>query len=902
MMNRFLKISPLKLALFITGSVLFIYSQRYEPLTFLDKKWTDFQQKYYTQVPQSDRIFIAAIDAKSVEHYGRWPWPRSRFSDLIRTLNEFYQVRTIGLDILFSEPEVNTDHDAVLGQTIAEAGNVILGYFIHSKSGLFQLDHTAMAQLEAGKVPAEVMAKLQLLTNRAPLKWPQFKALIQQKLTTSQYQQYWEILWLATHLHRWHELTPQQISVEQQTIGSSQIATVVGQRFLNEAPLIQGYAAEPSISLITRQAAGQGFLNAFQDSEDGVLRRSHLVQRLGDQLYTSVDVQILKHYLNANNVSVQLNETGIQNIGLGATSIPLYKDGSLLLNYKGPRETFPTISIYDIIEHHIPRETLHDRIALVGATEIGLLDSFVTPLGGDYPGIEFHATVLENILSETWLQRVPHERWQTFLLLIFIGVGLSLAAASYSYLVFSLIAWGGLGIALGSYSYLLHVKHTWYSVIYTILLFSGIWIAQTVYAFFKADAEKRQEQKLSQDIIYNAPISIFTTDLQGVVIAENTAARRLFKLQQNHSTLGEDWGAPDSIFHQNIDSPNLLQQILNGTQPEAHLTRVPYTSTLHQFSPLVVNIHIAPLKRGADLLGTIIQFEDITDMERALREKEAAQLAAFKQKETTERQMAGGFAHEMRNALVGAKLIVDKSLGYMGAKPYESLSYQSCVHLKKIYEVLASAESSELPHILSLMKNIYRNEEQIDKGLQLIHKSTSHALAITDQILNFAKLSKEEKGLQPIQMDQIILDVVEELRQTLEEHHITAQLNLAGNGHFQAHPHQLHLMLSHLLKNAIDALLERGGADLAIALKSWQRESVYTVTIADNGIGIDPAIQSRIFDAFFSTKPESGTGLGLSFVQKIVHLYEGSLEVHSGEPDETTGMKTTFTVHFPVTA
>jgi len=66
------------------------------------------------------------------------------------------------------------------------------------------------------------------------------------------------------------------------------------------------------------------------------------------------------------------------------------------------------------------------------------------------------------------------------------------------------------------------------------------------------------------------------------------------------------------------------------------------------------------------------------------------------------------------------------------------------------------------------------------------------------------------------------------------------------------------------------------------------------VKVQDFGPGIPADHANEIFDPFFSTKPTSGTGLGLGIVKRLVQLYEGQIVVESKE-----GEGTTFTITLP---
>ncbi len=110
MLKSIFKLTGLKLALLITLVMLglFLYGT-VDPtgnfLNLLDKKWVDFIIKERGVQPHTTEVAIATIDSKSVDYYGRWPWPRARMAQLMDALNNYYKVNTIGLDIVFSEPE-----------------------------------------------------------------------------------------------------------------------------------------------------------------------------------------------------------------------------------------------------------------------------------------------------------------------------------------------------------------------------------------------------------------------------------------------------------------------------------------------------------------------------------------------------------------------------------------------------------------------------------------------------------------------------------------------------------------------------------------------------------------------------------------------------------------------------
>ena len=96
---------------------------------------------------------------------------------------------------------------------------------------------------------------------------------------------------------------------------------------------------------------------------------------------------------------------------------------------------------------------------------------------------------------------------------------------------------------------------------------------------------------------------------------------------------------------------------------------------------------------------------------------------------------------------------------------------------------------------------------------------------------------------------------------------------------FVADANWMRQVLYNLLLNAAEAT--QGGAHPEITLSAELHNAVYTLKVRDNGCGIEPRNQPRIFEPFFSTKGEAGTGLGLSLCRKIVEAHGGRIAIVS---------------------
>jgi CheY-like chemotaxis protein len=138
------------------------------------------------------------------------------------------------------------------------------------------------------------------------------------------------------------------------------------------------------------------------------------------------------------------------------------------------------------------------------------------------------------------------------------------------------------------------------------------------------------------------------------------------------------------------------------------------------------------------------------------------------------------------------------------------------------------------------------------------------------------------------------------LRRLISENIELAVIPAAERPFAEVDVHQLDQVLMNLAVNARDAIQERGTITIATEnaqrLEDGRNRDYLAVCVTDDGSGIDPSIQDRIFNPFFTTKPMGkGTGLGLATVHGIVSQSGGRIEMES-----EVGRGTRFRVLLPV--
>ena len=262
------------------------------------------------------------------------------------------------------------------------------------------------------------------------------------------------------------------------------------------------------------------------------------------------------------------------------------------------------------------------------------------------------------------------------------------------------------------------------------------------------------------------------------------------------------------------------------------------------------------------------------------------------EKNALETQMAGGFAHEMRNALTGAGLALNTVI-----TAEQTLCQSTSEKLHALFHLLEPyIPADRWDEVIALFQSIDHDQEKIDHALRMVTRCITNALDITTLILDYARLGKEGPGQEPVKLKQVLEALVHEHEQEFATHWITFRLQVDEVRPLRGHPAYFRMMLNNIVLNARDALLDvQDDRERLIVITLTEDAQAQQVIISDNANGILPEHLPQIFEPFFSTKPTTGTGLGLSFVSKLVPMYHGTIVVRT-EP----GQGTIFMLTFPL--
>lgn len=197
-----------------------------------------------------------------------------------------------------------------------------------------------------------------------------------------------------------------------------------------------------------------------------------------------------------------------------------------------------------------------------------------------------------------------------------------------------------------------------------------------------------------------------------------------------------------------------------------------------------------------------------------------------------------------------------------------------------------------------------RGGESMREPLELIKRNVELQARLVDDLLDVTRISRGKISLsrKSVDLNAVLLDTTGSFRPEAERKKIRLQIELTDQRPFvHADADRLGQIFWNLLSNAIKFTPVGGEVSVRSCLTAAADSAV--VEVRDTGIGIDPAVQHRIFHAFEQAddnvhKHFGGLGLGLSITRSIVRAHEGEISLHS----EGLGKGATFTVRFATIA
>ena len=340
----------------------------------------------------------------------------------------------------------------------------------------------------------------------------------------------------------------------------------------------------------------------------------------------------------------------------------------------------------------------------------------------------------------------------------------------------------------------------------------------------KSNIELEQRRLYMEFVLANVAAGVVSAGADGKILTINKSAEGMLGIKAEN-IIGKNYGE--------ILSEDYIK-IIDGFLEDDGLFRKGFLKKQISLSvnskrlTLLVSLNVLRDDRG-NYLGLVAVFEDLSEMEKAQR------MAAW-------REVARRIAHEVKNPLTPIQL--------------------SAQRLKKRYGERLSGEEGEV---------FYECTEMIVKQVEELKR-------LVDEFSNFARMPTSK----PVPSD--IREIIKEALSLYKEAHKEIRLVFRDSEIvpvFNLDREQIKRAMINIIDNAIEAI--DGEGEVVVDLDYDSVLQMVRIEVADNGRGISPEHQMRLFEPYFSTKKQ-GTGLGLAIVSTIITDHNGFIRVQDNKP------------------
>jgi len=646
----------------------------------------------------------------------------------------------------------------------------------------------------------------------------------------------------------------------------------------------QGLTVAPPVPELAHAAHALGHINLEHDS-DGVVRSVFLHEGQNGVWWPHFAAALLA----TGKPAQALKAPAAEAVHTSVTGVDRWQRADQMhIAYNGGIGHFRSVPYVSVLRGEVPAEFFTDKYVLIGATALGMADSYPTPVSGTsgaMPGIEIHAQILSGLLDQKSIYIAP--RWMSAL---FTAVPVMLAMIGYLWLSprLSLLTMGLWMLAVLITSYFGLRAGIWLppSAAFIMLALSyPLWSWRRLEAAITYLGQEFTRLDREPHLLPEEPRSRndeMTDILDQRITAMKNAARRVRDLRRFVSDNLDS--LPDITLVTSVDGRILLAN--------KHADDYYRALGLHDVRDMSVLDLLANLKspQPMDTAPNVsFRWADLLDVQRA-------------------------------DALVDGVSVQDRAGRDLLVKsaPCHSASKQLTGWIISIIDIspIRAAERSRDETLRFLSHDMRAPQASILALLELqgeassslpqpelfarIEKAARKTLGLADNFVQLARAESHEYRLEEVDFQDLLLDATDEMWSLVTAKHIAISVKVdEGDYWVKVDRTLMTRALTNLLSNAINYSPE----NTAIACSVWaeQHEGTRHVVcrIQDHGYGIAPADQARLFQRFRRVESTNqprheGVGLGLVFVKTVIERHNGEIHFSS-----VVGEGTTFTLSLP---
>lgn len=414
-------------------------------LRFLDYKIYDQHLRRNHSEKTSGIPVIVDIDEKSLAALGQWPWPRYRVALLLEKIR-MAGALAVGMDVVLAEP-----------------------------------DRTSPALLKS-QIKKELMVDVTF--QGLPKALEDHDALLATVLQGKPYV-----------LGFYFSFSKAEADQQKQTgdcfIKPAQVSVLSAPGALPpEQALHSAFGSVCPLPVLAEAATATGFFNATPDP-DGILRRVALLINYNGQIYPSLALSTLMQATGDPGILLKLDTQGTESLRYGGSVIPVDRAGQMLVNYRGSGGMFPYVSAVDIMEGKADPALLNGKIAFIGTSAAGLKDLRATPFTAVFPGVETHATIVDNILTQDFISIPDYAPAVELAATLFAGILITLLV-TWARAVWIIVPLVGMAFAMWEgTSYMMSNLRVYISPLYSYIILAANFALLTLMKFWREEKQKK---------------------------------------------------------------------------------------------------------------------------------------------------------------------------------------------------------------------------------------------------------------------------------------------------------------------------------------------------------------------------------------------------------------------------
>ena len=623
------------------------------------------------------------------------------------------------------------------------------------------------------------------------------------------------------------------------------------------------------VPALARAAAAIGHVHLEIDN-DGIVRSTFLREGDAGQWWDQFAMALLR--VGGFALPAELPGERAQKAG---SADAWQRDHWVQIPFAGPPGTFARISYVDVLKGKVPPGQLAGKYVLIGATAAGMGDAYATPRSGQselMPGVEIAANVMNALLLDRRLQRAS--AWQNALFSV-VPVALALLAVLLLAPTTSLLASAALLVAILSAAALapslIGLQFAPTAALLGVLLAYPLWVWRRLRAAMGYLLEEFQRMETRRDLPTMLPAMRSGDLLDRHINALQDASEQLRNL---HRFVSETLNSlPDATLIADASG-----QVLMANQAA-------YQYFIKQKVTRLRGYPLGELLRGVHRTGTQQPVFD------ARRLSEETQPWGAEARDAAGRDLLVRFVPGFNTDGQATSWIAS----LVDITPIREAERQRDVALRFISHDMRSPQTS----ILALLEVQRLSPEQPmhPDTLSRIERHARRTLELAEEFVQLARAESSTYRMETVDLVDVLDEAVDEVWPQAQARQMSIQVQRPDVPPLcEADRGLLTRAVANLLGNAV----KYGGRDGSEVRASVERAgNGWRVSITDQGPGMTPEQQQRLFQQFARLDPEHsatrGVGLGLVFVRTVLERHGGGIEVSSAP-----GRGTTF--HFTLAA